>query len=92
MKGDPTLPDQPVLCGEQNNARVAVIGFRKDRPRNKRDERNNRALQDEFDRAGLNADAETLERLLADDFLSIGPRGFTLDKREWIERHTHFTC
>lgn len=50
-----------------------------------------RALQDEFDRAELHADAETLERLLADDFLSIGPRGFLLDKEEWIGRHVHFT-
>lgn len=50
-----------------------------------------RALQDEFDRAELHADAATLQRLLADDFLSIGPKGFVLDKQEWIDRHVHFT-
>ncbi len=50
-----------------------------------------RALQNEFDRAELHADAEALQRLLVDDFLSIGPRGFVLDKQEWIDRHVHFT-
>lgn len=49
-----------------------------------------RDLQDEFDKAELNADLETLGRLLADDFLSIGPKGFVLNKQEWIGRHTHF--
>jgi hypothetical protein len=50
-----------------------------------------RKLQDEFDRAELTADAETLRRLIADDFRSIGPKGFVLDKDEWIDRHRHFT-
>jgi hypothetical protein len=50
-----------------------------------------RGLQVEFDRAELEADAETLERLIAEDFLSIGPKGFVLDKDEWIGRHVHFT-
>jgi hypothetical protein len=50
-----------------------------------------RALQNEFDEAELEADAETLQRLLCEDFLSIGPRGFVLDKQEWIGRHVHFT-
>jgi|SRR5215208_6615355 len=49
-----------------------------------------RALQDEFDKAELHADTATVQRLLADDFLSIGPRGFILDKKEWINRHVHF--
>lgn len=48
-------------------------------------------LQDEFDRAELHADTETLERLLADDFLSIDPRGFVLAKEEWIGCHVPFT-
>jgi hypothetical protein len=49
-----------------------------------------RKLQDEFDHAELHADIETLQRLLTDDFLSIGPKGFMLDKQEWINRHVHF--
>ena len=49
-----------------------------------------RDLQSTFDTAELNADAETVDRLIADDFLSIGPRGFVLDKKEWIDRHVHF--
>ena len=51
-----------------------------------------RALQNEFDTAELNADTETLQRLIADDFLSIGQKGFVLDKQEWIDRHGHFLC
>ncbi len=49
-----------------------------------------RALQSDFDAAELEADEESLRRLLADDFLSIGPRGFVLDKEEWVNRHVHF--
>jgi hypothetical protein len=48
-------------------------------------------LQAEFDRAELTADLDTLRRLLANDFVSIGPKGFMLDKNEWINRHVHFT-
>jgi hypothetical protein len=49
-----------------------------------------RGLQQKFDEAELHADAATLQRLLADDFLSIGPKGFTLDKKAWIGRHGSF--
>ena len=49
-----------------------------------------RDLQDEFDRAELHADAAVLERLIADDFQSIGPKGFVLDKEQWISRHSYF--
>jgi len=49
-----------------------------------------RGLQDEFYKAELHADTATLQRLLADDFLSTGLRDFILDKKEWINRHVHF--
>jgi hypothetical protein len=47
--------------------------------------------QQRFDAAELAADTETLQELLAEDFLSIGPKGFVLTKSEWIDRHVHFT-
>ena len=50
-----------------------------------------RELQQDFDRAELTADLGRLAELLADDFLSIGPKGFVLDKQQWIARHEHFT-
>jgi hypothetical protein len=49
-----------------------------------------RALQQAFDLAELHADTKRLEQLIADDFLSIGPKGFILNKAEWIGRHVHF--
>lgn len=47
-------------------------------------------VQTRFDRAELNDDRHTLGELIADDFLSIGPKGFMLDKRQWIDRHDQF--
>jgi hypothetical protein len=44
----------------------------------------------EFDAAELNDDRDALRRLIADDFQSIGPRGFVLDKDQWIDRHDRF--
>ncbi len=49
-----------------------------------------RLLQQTFDQAELQADTAQLNRLLADDFVSIGPKGFLLNKEEWINRHVHF--
>jgi ketosteroid isomerase-like protein len=49
-----------------------------------------REMQDRFDRAELAADRDTLRDLIAEDFLSIGPRGFVLDKQQWIGRHDEF--
>jgi ketosteroid isomerase-like protein len=48
------------------------------------------AAQARFDRAELDGDATTLEELLTDDFASIGPKGFVLDRRRWIDRHQLF--
>jgi hypothetical protein len=47
-------------------------------------------LQEEFDTAELDDHRDALRRLIAEDFQSIGPRGFVLDKRQWINRHDHF--
>jgi hypothetical protein len=49
-----------------------------------------RELQRAFDDAELHADTGRLNVLLADDFLSIGERGYQLDKRQWIARHADF--
>lgn len=48
-------------------------------------------LQHAFDQAELEGDRATLHHLLADDFVSIGPKGYLLNKEEWINRHDHFT-
>ncbi len=48
------------------------------------------AVQHRFDEAELHADREALEELIADDFRSIGPKGFVMNKRQWIDRHGQF--
>src|SRR2546423_10724797 len=48
-------------------------------------------LQKKFDIAELHGDKKTLQDLIADDFLSIGPKGFVLNKEDWISRHDKFT-
>jgi hypothetical protein len=53
-------------------------------------ETTNLDLQEQFDQAELHADLNQLQRLLADDFLSIGPKAFVLNKRQWIDRHGQF--
>jgi hypothetical protein len=47
-------------------------------------------LQRAFDDAELRGDKERLGALLVDDFLSIGERGFVLDKEQWVGRHEDF--
>jgi hypothetical protein len=49
-----------------------------------------RSIQDRFDQAELTGDRDTLRELIADGFQSIGPRGFVLDKDQWIDRHDQF--
>lgn len=48
-------------------------------------------LQRRFDEAELHDDRETLAELIHEDFGSIGPKGFLLDKTQWIARHDNFS-
>ncbi len=46
-----------------------------------------RQLADTWATAELQGDTASLEPLLADDFVGVGPLGFLLTKPEWLTRH-----
>lgn len=45
------------------------------------------ALLDSWIEAELSGNAEFMENVLTHDFIGIGPFGFLLTKKEWIDRH-----
>ena len=44
-------------------------------------------LADAWAAAELQRDTAFLEKLLADDFVGVGPLGFLLSRQEWLARH-----
>jgi ketosteroid isomerase-like protein len=44
-------------------------------------------LGEEWAAADLGGDTVTLGRILAEDFVAVGPRGFMLSREQWLSRH-----
>lgn len=44
-------------------------------------------LAETWSTAELQADLSFLEKVLADDFVGVGPLGFLLSRQEWLARH-----
>ncbi len=44
-------------------------------------------LGEDWAAAELGGDTSTLGRILAEDFVAVGPRGFMLSREQWLSRH-----
>lgn len=44
-------------------------------------------LGEEWAAAELRGDTASLERILAEDFVAVGPRDFMLTREQWFSRH-----